>query len=324
MHKKVLVGTLVIALLVAVLLGARWFRGQEEGIKATGSIEVTRYDIAPKVSGYLTELPIEKGNKVTQGQLMARISRPDLAAQVLRDEAALQKAQIQLQDLEKGARNQERVGLTAEVAAARAVYSKAKLDFERYTDLRAQGAISQQQLDAAQVTLSTAENALIATQARYSLVEEGNRPDILEAQRLEVTRNKAIVELGRTQLADTEIRSPGTGLILAKNFEQGEFVNAGAAIATVGVLEDCWVKIYIPSTQLGLIKVGQLANVQVDSFPELVFSGEIREINQNAEFTPRQSLTQKERANMVFAVKVRVNNADGRLKPGMPADVVIK
>jgi HlyD family secretion protein len=325
MHKKVMLGALVIVLMVAVvLLGTRWFRGQEEGIKATGSIEVTRYDIAPKVSGYLTELSIGKGDKVIQGQLVARISRPDLAAQVLRDGAALQKAQVQLQDLEKGARNQERVELTAVVAAARAVYSKAKLDLERYTDLRAQGAIAQQQLDAAQVAFLTAENSMMAAQARYSLVEEGNRPDVLEAQRLEVTRNKAIVELGRAQLADTEISSPGTGLVQAKNFEQGEFVNAGAAIATIGVLEDCWVKIYIPSTQLGLIKVGQLASIQVDSFPGRVFSGEIKEINQNAEFTPRQSLTQKERANMVFAVKVRVNNADGMLKPGMPADVVIK
>lgn len=324
MRKRVILGAIVLALLIAGFLGTKWYKGQDEGIKATGSIEVTRYDIAPKVSGYLTELSIEKGSIVNRGQLIARISRPDLAAQLLRDEAALQKAEVQLKDLEKGARNQELTELAANVSAARAVFSKAKVDLERYRDLRQQGAVSQQQLDTVQVTYETAESSMLAAEARLSLAEEGNRPDVLEAQRLEVARNKAIVALGRSQLADTDISSPGAGVVLTKNFEQGEFVNTGAAIATIGSLEDCWVKIYIPSTQLGLIKLGQSAAVKVDSFPGRVFTGEIKEINQNAEFTPRQSLTQNERANMVFAVKVRVDNAEGLLKPGMPADVVIK
>jgi HlyD family secretion protein len=89
-------------------------------------------------------------------------------------------------------------------------------------------------------------------------------------------------------------------------------------------MTDCWVKVYVPSTHLGLISVGQAANVKVDSFPGRVFSGVIKEISQNAEFTPRQSITQSERANLVFAVKVQVDNSEGILKPGMPADVVLK
>ena len=120
------------------------------------------------------------------------------------------------------------------------------------------------------------------------------------------------------------IASPLDGLVLTKNFEDGEYVNAGAAIATVGNMQDCWVKIYVASTQLGQIKVGQQTDVMIDSFPGKVFSGTIKEISQNAEFTPRQSITQRERANQVFAVKVQIDNSDDSLKPGMPADVVIK
>lgn len=314
----------MIAALAAIFAGTKWFKGKDEGIKATGTIEVTRYDVAPKVSGYLSELLIAKGDSVKLGQVIARIARPDLVAQVLRDEAALKKAEVQLTDLEKGARSQERIEAGANVSSAQSVYDKAQADLARYQELYAQGAIPQQQLDAAKVAFTTAENALRAARARYNLLEEGSRADVIEAQRLEVERNKAIVELGRTQLADTVINSPGTGLVLAKNFEQGEFVNAGAAIATIGDLNDCWVKIYISSTQLGLIKIGQRAEIKIDSFPGRVFGGEIKEISQQAEFTPRQSLTQQERANMVFAVKVRVNNEDAALKPGMPADVVLK
>jgi HlyD family secretion protein len=320
----VIAGVLIVAAITAVFLGTKWFAKKENGIISTGTIEVTKVDIAPKLSGYLTELSIRQGDKVNVRQVIARISRIDLEAQKLRDEAALQKAEAQLRDLEKGVRTQERSELVAGVASAEAVYNKAQADLERYRSLYNQGAVSQQQWDAAQVNLETAQSSLKAARARLSLADEGNRPDTIEAQRLEVTRSKAVLEMARTQLADTIVSSPQQGIVLTKNFEKGEFVNAGSAIATIGDLQDCWVKIYIPSTQLGLIKIGQSAVVKVDSYPGKSFSGEIKEISQNAEFTPRQSLTQNERANMVYAVKVQINNAEGVLKPGMPADVVIK
>jgi len=323
MGRKVVIAGVLIMAVLAGIWGSRWFVRREEGITATGTIEVTRFDVTPKVGGYIVELAIKEGDKVSEHQVVARITRPDLQAQVQRDEAALQKAEVQLQDLVKGARNQELAEAEAGVATAEAVFEKARADYGRFQELYRQGAVSRQQMEAATVSYESAQGALDAARARLSLAAEGNRPDVIEAQRLEVARSKASLEMTKTQLDDTRISSPGTGLVLSKNFEQGEYVNAGAPIATIGDLNDCWVKIYIPSTQLGLLYIGQPANVKVDSFPDRVFSGEIREISQNAEFMPRQSLTQHERANMVFAVKVRVNNAEGSLKPGMPADVII-
>lgn len=324
--RRKLPAILLIVVIVAIgaFWGSKWYKGRDEGIKATGTIEVTHYDIAPKVSGYLAELSLKQGDKVVINQTIARLARPDLEAQVLRDEAALQKAEAQLRDLAKGSRSQELAEAAANVAAAQSTYSKAQADFARFDELYRQGAVSEQQLEAAKVAYETAGNALEGSRARLSLLEEGSRPDTIEAQRLEVARSKAVLALTKSQLADTVISSPGTGLVLSKNFEQGEYVNAGSPLATIGDLLDCWVKIYIPSTQLGLLTVGQAADIKVDSFPGRVFSGRIKEISQNAEFMPRQSLTQNERANMVFAVKVQVDNAEGILKPGMPADVIIK
>jgi HlyD family secretion protein len=320
----VIAGVLIVVAITAIFLGTKWFGKKEVGIIATGTIEVTKVDIAPKLSGYLTELSIRQGDKVNLGQVIARISRVDLEAQALRDEAALQKAEAQLRDLEKGVRTQERSELIASIGSAEAVDKKAQADLERYRSLYNQGAVSQQQWDTVQVNFETAQSSVRAARARLSLADEGNRPDTIEAQRLEVVRSKAILTMARTQMADTVVSSPQQGVVLTKNFEKGEFVNAGSAIATIGNVQDCWVKIYIPSTQLGLIKIGQPAVVKVDSYPGKTFSGEIKEISQNAEFTPRQSLTQNERANMVYAVKVRIDNAEDVLKPGMPADVVIK
>lgn len=318
---------LAVVVMIVVLAGFAAYKMQSRkssGITATGTIEITRTDITPKVSGYIGELVIKEGDTVNFGQVLARISRPDLEAQKLRDEAALAKAEIQLADLQKGARLQEIRDAQAAIANGQAVYEKTQKDYIRQQDLFQQGAVSAQQLDAARSAYEVALSALTAYQARASLVIEGNRPDVIAAQQAEVERSQAIVKLAKAALDDTNVLSPLDGLVLSKNFEPGEYVNAGAAIGTIGNWRDCWVKVYVASNQLGLIQIGQKVTVRVDSFPNRDFNGQIKEISQQAEFTPRQSITQQERANMVFAVKVKIDNTEGILKPGMPADVVME
>lgn len=323
MNKKFIAVAMVLLLLIFAAV-YKVYSVKETGITATGTIETTRADITPKVGGYLSNLSIKAGDTIKAGDLVTSISRPDLEAQALRDEAALIKAQVQLKDLEKGSRSQERQEADANLASAQSVYSKAKADLDRYTSLYAGGAVSAQQLEAIRSACDVALNALTAAQSRQSLAEEGYRPDTIEAQRLEVSRSKAILDAARSALADTQITSPLSGLIVGKNFENGEYVNPGSPIATVADLTDCWVKIYVSSSQLGLISIGQGAAVKIDTYPGRIFSGQIKEISQNAEFTPRQSITQRERANLVFAVKVKVDNPDNLLKPGMPADVILQ
>jgi len=320
--KLVVVAALIVVL--AIFAGYKMQSNKIEGITATGTIEITKTDITPKVSGYLEELLIKEGDKVTRGQIVARISRPDLEAQKLRDDAALAKAEAQLTDLQKGARAQELGEMEATINSGQAVYEKAQKDYERQQVLFKQGAVSAQQLDVTRSNYEVAASNLAVSKARASIVAEGNRPDAITAQKAEVERSRAIVQLASTALDDRKVTSALDGLVLTKNYEQGEYVNAGTPIATIGNWRDCWVKVYVSSTQLGLIQIGQQVSVQVDSFPDLTFKGYIKEISQQAEFTPRQSITKQERANMVFAVKVDIDNGDGRLKPGMPADVVMR
>ena len=256
--------------------------------------------------------------------LVAQIDRPDLKAQLLRDEAALAKAKAQLRDLEQGARSQELQEAAANLAAASAQATRAKADFERYSRLFREGAIATQQLDNSRSAHEVAANSLLAAQSRYSLLQSGNRAETIEAQRLEVARSEAVLAGSRSQLADTNILSPLSGRVLSKNYEQGECVNAGVSIATIGDMKDCWVKVFVSTTQMGQIRLGQAVKVKIDAYPDRAFRGEIREISQNAEYTPRQSITQRERANMVFAVKVKIDNPDEIMKPGLPADVVIE
>lgn len=324
---KVRIRIAALAVIAAIALGAAGYRlygRAETGISATGTVEVTKTDITPKVGGYLAEMNIKEGDQVTIGQVAAKIDRPDLQAQLLRDEAALAKARAQLRDLEQGSRLQEIQEAAANLAAAKSLAIKARDDFDRYSRLFSEGAISTQQLDSSRSAHEVAANTLVAAQSRHSLLQAGSRPETIEAQRLEVERSVAVLAGTRTQIADMTVASPLAGRVLSKNYERGEYVNAGAAIATIGDMRDCWVKIYVSTQQLGLIRLGQAAKVKIDAYPEKVFGGTIKEINQNAEYTPRQSITQRERANMVFAVKVKVENAEEFMKPGLPADVVIE
>ena len=318
--------TAAIAVLLLLVLGAAAYKlwpAETKALKATGTIEVTKADVMPKVNGYLTEFTLKAGDKVQAGQQIARINRTDLDAQVIRDEAALARAVAQLKDLEAGSRPQEKTELAAAVSSALSKYEKARADFERYQALYTKGAVSAQQMDVARSGLEVASGDLTAARQRLSLSEEGTRPDTIEAQRLEVERSKAVLAASKTMIEDTYVKSPIAGLVLTKNYENGEYVNPGAAVITVGDMADCWVKVYIPSTHLGRIAVGQKAEVRVDSFPGRIFPGNIQEIAQHAEYTPRQSITPSERANLVFAVKVKVDNNEGILKPGMPADVTL-
>lgn len=314
----------ILAVLAVGVAGYKLYGRSEQGITATGTIEVTKTDITPKVGGYLVELKVREGDSVTKGSLVAVIDRPDLKAQLLRDEAALAKAKAQLRDLEQGARSQELQEAAANLAAAKSQAVKAQTDFNRYSTLFREGAISSQQLDASRSAHEVTANALTAAQSRYSLLLAGNRPETITAQRLEVERSEAVLAASRTQAADLEVSSPLTGRVLSKNYEKGEYVNAGTAIATIGDMNDCWVKIYVSTEQLGKIRLGQAARVRIDAYPDKTFRGEIKEISQNAEYTPRQSITQRERANMVFAVKVKLDNPAEMMKPGLPADVVLE
>lgn len=323
MKKKVMV-FLVVLIILSSLAGYKlYINGKNNGkISATGTIEVTKVDITPEVYGYIEKLDIDSGLKVTRGALAAVLARPDLSAGVKRDEAGLTKAKVQLTDLEKGARLQEVNDVVASESSLQAVYALTEKNLERSEQLYSAGAIPAQSLDKARSDRDAAYQIWQAATAKRALVQDGYRKDVIEAQRIEVERSGAVLEATKSLAQYINVLVPVDGVILSKNFEQGEYVNAGAAIATIGVMNDCWVKVYVPTEMIGRVKVGQVASVKIDSFPEQSFKGWVKEIGQQAEFTPRQTITPKERANQVFYVKVQLDNGEGYMKPGMPADVV--
>jgi HlyD family secretion protein len=163
-----------------------------------------------------------------------------------------------------------------------------------------------------------------ATRERLLLLKAGARPDAVTAARAQVTQAEAAITLARARLAEATIVAPIDGVVLRKNLEAGETANPGASIVTLLDAGNIWLRAFVPETDIGRVRVGQPATISVDAYPGRGFPGSISEISSEAEFTPKNVQTKKERVNLVFRIKVAVRNPDGVLKPGMPADVVIR
>jgi HlyD family secretion protein len=185
----------------------------------------------------------------------------------------------------------------ASVRNAEAQLEKARKDHDRFTTLYRDGVIASQQMD--------------ATKAAY------------DAATSQLQLSRAALRTSAVRLKDSVVYAPLHGVVLKKNVEEGETVAAGEPVMTIGDLKNPWVKVYIKEDNLGFIKLGQKAEVQVDSFPGKKYEGTITYISSEAEFTPRTVQTREERVKLVFGVKVNVKNQHAELKPGMPADVKI-
>ncbi len=300
-----------------------------------------------------TELSQEVGlreREVAAAQaVLAELEAGSRAEEIAEAEAAVAQAQAKVDELEAGSRPQEIATVRAAVTRAQADTDYRKTDLARMEKLHGSGAATDQELDASRTAYAVAQARLREAQEQLTLVEEGPRIEQIEQakaalvqaeQRLALVRKgprqeaidqararlqqaQQALAISRTRLAYTSLHSPVTGLVLSENVEAGEFVAAGTPIVTVADLNNIWLRAYINETDLGRVKVGQAVRVTTDTYPDKVYEGHISFIASEAEFTPKNVQTQKERVKLVYRVKITVANPDMELKPGMPADAEI-
>jgi HlyD family secretion protein len=171
--------------------------------------------------------------------------------------------------------------------------------------------------------VAAARAELRATREHVSLLKAGARPDAVAAARAQIAQADAALTMARARLAEATIVAPIDGVVLRKNLEAGETATPGVPIVTILDTKNLWLRAFVPETDIGRIRVGQPATITVDAYPGRGFAGAITEISSEAEFTPKNVQTKKERVNLVFRIKVAARNPDGVLKPGMPADAII-
>jgi HlyD family secretion protein len=289
--------------------------------------------------------------KLAQARIILRVEPITVKSQIRQAEEALRAAEERLSLLQTGPRTQEIEEGRANLKQNQARLEIARLTRDRYRALLADGAVSKQDVDRTDTDHDAAEGAVRATKERLGILEEGSRVEDIRAARADRDRAAAALEAARANAATVDIRAqevrvaeaavreaqdnvkrleiqvaelqvfaPLDATVLSKAVEAGEVVSAGKPLFLLGDLDHPWIKVYVPETVLGRIKLGTAARVIVDSFPGQPFQGTVSWVSDQAEFTPKNVQTAEERVNLVYAVKVTIQNAQRELKAGMPAD----
>jgi HlyD family secretion protein len=280
-------------------------------------------DVSAKILGRIAERPVNEGDRVTLGQLLVRLDESAQVAEVRRQEAAVRTAESTLKDLLAGARAEELEDARAALQSAGATREWTERDYRRADELFRKTLIAAQEVDRARQAFEVAVAQEKSARQKLLLLQAGSRPDQVEAARGQLAQARHALDMAQTQLKEMTIYSPVDGIVLRKNLEVGEMATPGVPILTLMKPSELWVRAYVPEEEIGRIKVGNAARVAVDAYPARRFPGRVIEIASEAEFTPRNVQTKKERVNLVFRIKVAVDNPEGILKPGMPADADI-
>lgn len=270
-------------------------------------------------------------------------------------QAAVENAQARLQQLLDGSRPQEIQSAKAGVDQALADMEKKKADMDRAKKLYQDKYIAAQDWDAAKTAYDMAVANYKKAQENYDLVVEGPRKEEIAAGRAQLEQSQAALRLAKThriqidvlkkelataqgqvkeaasaleviqtQIEYSNLYAPTSGVVLVKNAEPGEFVVPGGAVVTLGQIEKPWLKAFINESDLGRVKLGQKVSVTTDTYPGKEYPGKVTFISSQAEFTPKNVQTAKERVKLVYRIKVGLENPQNELKPGMPADAQIQ
>jgi HlyD family secretion protein len=292
-------------------------------IVLSGNIEAHESLVSFKVQGRIVELPIEEGQSVEKGALLARLDDADYKQRVRIDEASVRVRQSNLALTLAGTREQEIRAAQQSMLDAQADMHQKTLDFDRAQRLFSEDAISAQDRDLADTALKRSQATFQAAQQRYNEAVEGSRKEDIVIAQANLKEASANLGMSRVNLDYTVLRAPTGGVITVRQAEIGEVVVPGTPVVTLADLDHIWLRAYVAEVDLGRIHWGQDASITTDTYPGKQYHGHISFIASDAEFTPKSVQTYKERVSLVYRIKIDIDNPNHELKPGMPADAHI-
>jgi HlyD family secretion protein len=189
---------------------------------------------------------------------------------------------------------------------------------------RAELAVAQENYDTAQDRVRTLQTGDQSLQIQSAQKQLDQAKAAAEQAHLAVGQSQANLDLVDTQMGKLAIVSPADGIVLSRFVEPGEVVSPGGKALELGLLDDLTITVYVPEDRYGEISLGQEADVTVDSFPGETFKAVVTHIADQAQFTPRNVQTAEGRSTTVYAIKLKLDDPNDKLKPGMPADVSFK
>jgi HlyD family secretion protein len=291
-------------------------------VAASGIIEMDEIDVASMVGGRIARLAVDEGDTVRAGDTLAVLDREEIAAELQVQAAQAERAAAQSREVATGPRGEEIRTARANLASTQSQLDLAEAEASRTESLFKSQVSSQAELDRARATRADAVARRDAARERLSQLEAGSRKEEVVAASQAASAARASVVAARSRLRELVLVAPVSGVVLLRNFEPGELAGPNQAVVTLGNPDSLWLRVYVPAPDLARIARGAAVDVHLTGVRE-TFQGRVVEIGTRAEFTPRAALTEEERANIVFPVKIALDASHGILKAGLPADARI-
>ena len=360
MNRKRLI-VIAIVLLIGIA-GYVWASSRPKPLVASGTVEARDIRVGSKVGGRIEQVLVREGDRVEANQVLATFDDRELKANLDASLANLQKLQHGFRpeeveqaraqaaqakadyDLKKnGARKEDVDAAKADADRAKADAVRTESTWKRVSDLSNLDVFSKQQRDDAEGAWKNAQAAQRSVEQKLAALQNGFRPEEVSAaehqfraaeakaqeyergsRREDVAQAKAQYEYDAARYRERQVVSPSASTVEVMDLRPGDLISPNVPIVTLLERDQLYIRIYVPETEMGRVKLGQKASVTLDAFPRQAFDGEVEQINQQSEFLPRNVQTREERVHQMVGVKIRVHDDQGRIRPGMAADVQLK
>lgn len=317
-------------LVIGAVGGLAWWLTQRENgprqLVVYGNVDLRQVQLSFNNSERIAAVLVQEGDRVRQGQLVARLDTRRLEPQVAQAEAQAAAQRQVVQRLRNGSRPEEIAQARANVDSAKADAVNARQQYERVkgaAEMSAGRAVRQQDVDSAKAALEVAKAKLAVNEKALDLAVIGPRKEDIAQNEAQLRANEAQLAFLRQQLIDAQLLAPIDAVVRSRILEPGDMASPQKPVFTLAITDPKWVRAYVSEPDLGKVHPGMAASVAVDSFPNRRFDGWVGFISSVAEFTPKSVQTEELRTSLVYEVRVFVKDPSDELRLGMPATVYL-
>ncbi|MCW2389567.1 HlyD family secretion protein [Sphingobium sp. B11D3B] len=325
MTRQRLIVLIIVTVMLIAAVSTRGFGllGRDDGpLTLYGNVDIREVDLGFRVGGRIAQIPVEEGQRVKQGMLLAELDRASIDSAVAQSDARVAQARAELLKLQRGSRPEDVAQAQARFAAAQAAARDAQRDYERRQPLVAPGAISRDVWESTVAMRDRANAQLAEAQAALTLVRTGARREDIEAARAALQAAEASRKGVGTDLDDARLLASVDGVVVTRAREPGAIVAPGETVFTLAIDRPVRVRAYVAENQLSRIAPGMTVTITADGNPKS-YSGIIGYISPRAEFTPKTVETSDLRTDLVYRLRIVVDHPDGKLRQGQPVSVSI-
>jgi len=320
--KKSVVILLAVVVLAAGFGGWWWYQSQQDKtLTLYGNVDIRTVNMSFRVGGRLASLTVDEGDAITAGQTLGELDKAPYQNALLQAQAGVAVAQAQYDLMQAGYRDEEVAQAAAAVKQAQAAYDYAQNFFNRQQGLWKSRTVSANDLENARSARDQALATLKSSQDKLRQYRSGNREQDIAQAKASLEQAQAQLAQAQLDLHDTTLVAPANGTLLTRAVEPGSMLNAGSTVLTLSLTRPVWVRAYVNEASLGEAKPGREVLLYTDGRPDKPYRGKIGFVSPTAEFTPKTVETPDLRTDLVYRLRIIVNDADDALRQGMPVTV---